>query len=269
MQPWRRALFFIAMLAGSGTLPRAAETWVQPERTSATPGARVMFELVTADEFDAQTAAVAAERVARVVARVAGAALPVGELHGTGSALQFEATLSRPGVAAVAVELKPRRLEISEEQIDAYFRMLRAGADVRAVWASLPAPRVWRELTTRSAKTFLRIGDPGPDERSWAEPLGGAVEIVPERDPTTLHAGDELSVRVQRGTTVVAGFALTFVSAGGAREHMRVSDSEGRARATLDLAGKWLVHGSELRRVASTDHDWESDFASMLVQVAP
>lgn len=151
----------------------------------------------------------------------------------------------------------------------AYFRSLRAGADLRAAWAALPSPRVWREMTTRSAKAFLRIGDPSAEERSWGEPVGNAVEIVPERDPTALRVGDELPVRVRRGGASLAGFALTFVSQGGAREHMRVTDGEGRARATLDLAGKWLVHGSELRRVVSADHDWESDFATMLVQVAP
>lgn len=248
---------------------RAAETWLRPEHPAATPGARLEFELVTAEVFGAPAVAVSPERVARVVGRLAGAAVATGELRAAENALRIETTLVRPGVAVVGVELKPRRLEIGEDRIEAYFRSLGAGEDLRAAWEALPPPRVWRELVWRNAKAFVRVGEPVESERGWSEPLGTGVEIVAERDPTSLRAGDELPVRVVRGAGAVAGFALTFVSQGGAREHVRVTDGEGRARAKLDLPGNWLVHGGQLRRVVSADRDWESDFTALLVQAAP
>jgi uncharacterized GH25 family protein len=110
--------------------------------------------------------------------------------------------------------------------------------------------------------------EPAAEERAWAEPLGLALEIVPERDPTTLRVGDALPVRVLRGGQPLAGFALGYVSSGETREHVAVTDAEGRATAMLDVRGTWLVHGTDLRRaVGAIDREWESDFTTMVVAV--
>ena len=45
-------------------------------------------------------------------------------------------------------------------------------------------------------KTFVRVGESGAD-RSWEQPVGIALEIVPAKDPTALRAGDELTVRLR------------------------------------------------------------------------
>lgn len=103
MQTWRPALLLAVLLTGPCTALRAAETWVQPERAAATPGARLRFEVVTADEFDAATSAVAAERIARITGRVGGTSLPLGEARTAEHALQIEATLSQPGLSLIHI----------------------------------------------------------------------------------------------------------------------------------------------------------------------
>jgi hypothetical protein len=63
------------------------------------------------------------------------------------------------------------------------------------------------------------------------------------------------------------GFVLGYVSAGETREHVAVTDVDGRATAKLDTKGAWLVHGTDLRRVTAPDREWESDFTTMVVEV--
>jgi Domain of unknown function (DUF4198) len=260
--------FGILMVAGFlAAAARAHDTWLQPERFTATPGATLQFELTSAAGFVAADTAIKPERVARswFLLGSEAMALVVGEEKE--QALSFSASLVRPGVAVVCVELKPRALELAPDKIEPYFREIHAGERLRAAWEEVPGPRRWRERTVKTAKCFVRVGEPAAAERAWTIPVGVGLEIVPERDPTALRVGDELPVRVLRKGQPLAGFALAYVSAGETREYVVITDTEGRGRARFDVKGIWLVHGTDLRRVAEPELEWESDFTTMVVEV--
>lgn len=258
---------FFCLSLVSGAAASAADIWLQPERFAATPGATLALELTSADGFNGPDTALNPERVATVRSRLAGEAVALAAPVAGEKALRFSATLPRPGVAVLGVELKPRERELEAEKIERYFRELHADDALRAVWAAVPEPRRWREHQVNTAKSFVRVGEPAADDRAWAEPLGFRLELVPERDPTALRAGDELPVRVLRGGAPLAGFTLTFVSAGETREHVTVTDDDGRARAALEVPGAWLVRGVELRRAVARELEWESDGTAMVVEV--
>ena len=256
------SLVFVLLIA-----VHAHDTWLQPERFAATPGATLELGLTSADGFNGPDTAIKPERVAIARGRLAGEAIALTSPVAGEKALRFSVTLPRPGVAAVGVELKPRVLELEADKIETYFREIHADDAWRATWAAVPEPRRWRESYVKNAKTFVRVGEPAADERAWAQPLGLRLEIVPARDPTALRAGDALPVRVLRGGAPLRGFTIAFVSAGETREHVVVTNDEGRAQATLDARGAWLVHGTDLRRATAAELEWESDFTTMVVEV--
>lgn len=245
----------------------AHDTRLQPAQFAATPGALVRFDLTSSDGLVGFQMSIKLERVARVLGRLAGSELKVDSTEATEQTLRFAVTVTRPGVAVLGVELKPRDLELEPEKIEVYFREIHAGDDVREAWAAVPTPKKWRERSVKHAKSFVRVGEPAADDRTWAEPLGLGWEIVPECDPTALKVGGALPVRVWRGGKPVAGFVLAYVSADETREHVAVTDADGRATATLDTKGTWLVHGMDLRRATGPDREWESDFTTMVVEV--
>jgi hypothetical protein len=267
----RAAVTFVVKIWGCGVLAmgglRAHDTWLQPERFAVTPGATLAFDLTSSDGFVGFQTAINPGRVARMLARLGGAELKPGALAAAERTLRFPVTVGRPGVMVMGIELKPRLLELEADKIETYLREIHASDDLREAWAAVPAPRRWRESYVKHAKTLVRVGEPAADERAWAEPLGLALEIVPARDPTALKEGDALPVRVLRGGKPLAGLALGYVSAGETREHVAVTDADGRATATLDARGVWLVHGTDLRRVVAADREWESDFTTMVVEV--
>ena len=259
--------FFLAA-AVAVTVTQAQEAWLQPERFAATPGATLALHLTGGDGSAGAETAIKPERVARTVARLGGAELPWGAAPANERTLRYPVTVPRPGVGVLGVELTPRVLEREPAKIEAYLRAIHAGDEWRESWAAEPEPRRWRESGVTHAKTFVRVGEPAAAERAWAEPLGLALEIVPERDPTTLRVGDALPVRVLRGGRPLAGFALGYVSSDETREHVAVTDAEGRATAMLDVRGTWLVYGTDLRRAAGAiDREWDSDFTTMAVEV--
>ncbi len=246
---------------------QAHDTWLMPERFAATPGATLRFDLTSAAGFNGPESATSPERVERAVYRLGSETAELTVAGLSEKSLGFTATFTRPSVVIVAVDLKPKILELSPDKIELYFREIHAGEALRAVWAAVPAPKRWREKYAKHTKTFVRIGEPGTGETAWAQPIGATLEIVPERNPALLRVGDVLSVRVLRAGVAVPGFALGFVAAGEIREHVAFTDKDGRAQATLDVPGAWLVHGTDLRRVVSSDIEWESDFATMTVDV--
>lgn len=258
---------FLVCVALASLALRAHDTWLQPERFAVTPGATLVFDLTSSDGFVGFQMPIAPERVGRMLARLGGADLKPGALAAAEKTLRFPVTVGRPGVMVMGIELKARLLELETDKIETYLREIHASDELREAWAAVPAPRRWRESYAKHAKTFVRVGEPAVEERAWAEPLGLALEIVPERDPTALKEGDALPVRVLRGGKPLAGFALGYVSAGETREHVAVTDADGRATATLDARGGWLVHGTDLRRVTAPDREWESDFTTMVVEV--
>ena len=122
-------------------------------------------------------------------------------------------------------------------------------------------PQRWRELYTKHQKTFVRVGSPPADDRSWGEPVGVALEIVPESDPTMVRAGGQFAVRVLKNGKPFSGFALKAAAAGEAN-----GETEGRARFTIPNGGPWLLRGTDVRKSSRAEADWESDFTTLTFQ---
>ncbi len=245
----------------------AHETWLAPRQSAVAPGATVLLDLTSGMSFPVLETAIKPERVAQARYRLNG---QTGELTTDPSApksLLFNARLATEGVAVCWVELKPRALELTPKQVAEYFAEINASPAIRQAWAANVGPaRRWRELYTKHAKTFVRVGAPVSD-RSWAEPVGLAFEIVPERDPTTLRAGDELPVRVLQAGTPLADFPLGLAHAGSGHGVFQRTDAQGRVRFNLARAGRWLLYGTELRPSTKPETEWESDFTTLTIEL--
>ena len=137
---------------------------------------------------------------------------------------------------------------------------------LRQQWANAKKPRHWREEYTKHSKTFVRAGQPQAD-RSWAEPVGMRLEIVPEKDPTALRVGDELAVRVLKNGVPLPSYSVGLVSEENAKGQIQKTDPEGRAVFRLDRGGRWLVRVTELRKSSRAGIDWESNFTTLTFQV--
>jgi len=153
-------------------------------------------------------------------------------------------------------------------QVAEYLDEIHAAEAIRKAWTAAPEPKRWREIYTKHSKSYVRVGEPTSD-LSWAEPAGMPLELVPGTDPTVLRVGDEVSALVLRHGAPVPGFPVGIVHAGDRSATVRITDARGQVSFPLDHAGRWLLRGTDLRISSGGEAEWESDFATLTIEVRP
>jgi uncharacterized GH25 family protein len=245
----------------------AHDTWLIPDRFVVERDSTVTLDLTSGMAFPALDSSIKPERIDRALCRLAGHRFELTDYSSAPKSLLFKARLSESGVATMWVELKPRSLVLTTKLVKEYLDEIGAPDAIRQQWAKAKRPRRWREVYTKHSKTFVRAGEAQSD-RSWAEPVGMQLEIVPKKDPTVLRVGDELAVQVLKNGAPLARVSVGIVSAGVAKGNIQKTDAEGRATFRLDRGGRWLVRVTELRKSSQAEFDWESDFTTLTFQVA-
>jgi uncharacterized GH25 family protein len=244
----------------------AHDTWLIPDQFTVAPKSTVTLDITSGMEFPKLDVGPKPERVESVKCRLAGKTFDITNKAAAPQSLQFKTPLPDAGVATLWVKLPARTIDLKPEDVEHYFEEVSAAEALRKQWAEMKEPRRWRESYTKHPKTFIRVGELQSD-RSWAEPVGMYLEVVPEKDPTALRVGDEFPVRVLRNGTPLADFALNAVSAGESKGETRKTDADGRVAFTLKKAGRWLLRGTDIRKASGGDADWESDFATLTIEV--
>ena len=257
------ALMFAISLSTSA---RAHDTWLIPDQFNLAPKSTVTLDMTSGMEFPKLDVGPKPERVQSANCRLAGKSFEITNKAAAPNSLQFKAELADEGIATFWVKLPPRAIELTPDQVKEYLDEVDAPKALRQQWAAMKEPR-WRESYTKHPKTFARVGQPQQSDRSWAEPVGMFLEIVPEKDPTALKAGDDFPVRVLKDGAPFAGFSLNAVSAGEARGETRKTDADGRVTFRVDKDGRWLLRGTDIRRSSLPDTDWESDFTTLTLEV--
>jgi uncharacterized GH25 family protein len=262
----RKLLAAACIALVTATIAQAHDTWIAPRKFSVQPNASVTLDLTSGMKFPKLDVAPKRERVQAAQCRIGGRTIDIEDIAAGKQSLVFKLAPAEAGVATLWVKLQPRDLELKPQQVKEYLAEIDAPESLRADWANMQ-PQRWRERYTKHTKTFVRVGNP-QDDRSWAEPIGTELEIVPEADPTGLRVGDELPVRVLKGGAPHSEFALNAIAAGAAKGETKRTDAEGRASFRLGKAGPWLLRGTDVRKVQQPEIDWESDFATLTVSVA-
>ncbi len=248
----------------------AHDTWLLAHRAKVAPGASVTLDLTSGMAFPGLETAIKPERVEHARRRLGGKVEEIERRLAGKRSLMFSTRLTTRGVAAVWVELMPKSIELKPAQVREYLDEIGAAEDVRQAWAK--GTKRWRELYTKHAKTYVRVGDAsasGADGASWAEAVGMKLEIVPEKDPTSLAAGDEFPVRVLRDGQPLADFPVGFVREGDKTGVNVKTDASGRVSFRVARAGRYMLRGTDLRASTQTAFDWESDFTTMTFEVRP
>lgn len=244
----------------------ASDTWLQPRRTSVLPGTIAQVELATGAKFPARDDVVKQDGVGVALARLNGKTVELAQPSVDKKSFEYRAALSEPGIATLWVSLAPRSVELRGKQIRPHLDNIGAPLLVRQAWESAKGPRPWREVHTRHVKTFVRVGRPKNDF-SWSQPVGLPLEVVPDKDPTALRAGDDFPVRVLKNGSPAADFPLGIVHEGNTNRAVKQTDATGRAVFRLPRSGQWLLRGTELRSSKKPSIDWESDSITLTFEV--
>jgi uncharacterized GH25 family protein len=239
----------------------AHDTWLRPAGE-----APLRFHLTSGGAFPAPEHGIEPDRLAQSGARMAGRTAPLKVVTRREDVLVLEAPVG-PRLSLAWVALKPRVLDLTEPLVKEYLHEIGEAHTIGPEWARRPTPRRWRETYRKHAKAVLTPA-PGGDDGSWREPVGLALEIVPETSPIGLAAGSRLTVRVLKEGQPRANLPVRAARKGGPGRIVR-TDAAGRATFTLDAAGPWLIAGTELRESVARPGEWDSDFTTLTFDVRP
>ncbi len=260
------AAYLICVLLSIASAANAHDTWLVPDQFQVATKTIVTLNLTSGMAFPDLETGPKRDRVEAARCRLAGGTTDISDISAGPKSLVFKTELSESGVATIWVKLPPKSIELKPEEVKEYLEEVSAPESLRKQWADMKEPKRWRESYTKHPKSFVRVGDPRSDQ-SWKDPVGAFLEIVPEQDPTALRAGEDFSVRVIKDGAPFADFALNAVSAGEKKGETHRTDSAGRVTFRLNKAGRWLLRGTDIRKSNLPETDYESDFATLTIDV--
>jgi uncharacterized GH25 family protein len=263
---YRKSFSIIVLILFATLVVVAHDTWLTPRRFKVKQHSQVLFDLTSGMAFPALETSIKPDRVDAAGCRLNSKFSKLLKPVSGPKSLIFPARFEDEGIATCWIELKPRQLELNEQQVAEYFAEIDPSQAVRDAWKNMKSPRRWRESYVKHAKTLVTVGDAGNDH-SWGEPIGMSFEIVPSKNPAKLRAGDELPLRVLRKGNPVAQLRVNMVLAGQKDGEFQTTDEDGRTSFRIKRPGKYLVRATELRPSTKPDLEWESDFTTLTIEI--
>ena len=263
---WFRILAFNTSWLFSLATVFAHDTWIIPNKFHVRPGENLILDLTSGMEFPKLDVGPKRERIQAVMCRLNGNTSELTDFAEAPNSLRIKAALAQTGIATLWVKSPAKEIELKPDQVQEYLDEIDAAASVRTQWAAPKEPKRWRESYRKHSKTFVRVGD-GNADMSWREPVGMFLEIVPEKNPTALRAGEDFPVRVLKDGKPFPDFSLGIVGAGEAKGAIQKTNEAGRAIFRLGKAGPCLLRGTDLRKSAREVVEWESDFTTLTIEV--
>jgi len=259
-----------ALLAGATQTAFAHETWLTPSAFRAAAGERVRLDLSSGMGFPRLESPIRAERIAKAAFRLAGAQAALTGFEAGTESLRIHQAFPRDGVATIWLDLKPKEIELTDDQVTEYLDEIDARPEVRSAWAARKGQAPWRETYVKHAKTFVVVGGSGSDA-SWGEPVGSMLELVPKTSPAGLRAGGRLAVRLLAQGRPLPGLPVGLMVEGKPGRVFQTTDGQGEAVFSIPQmrqAGRAMLFA--VRLVPAGDGtSWSSDFCTMTFAVRP
>jgi uncharacterized GH25 family protein len=257
-----RFSFFFALALILIVIQNAAAhyTFIMPEKFRVAPGDTVKIGFHSADSFPDSTAL--AKRLSEASLHAAGKTVAIAMTE-DGKRMVGNATIANGGYVIATVVNAASIEDMKAESFTKYLKEegLHNIVDARATSSETDKPA--RERYTMWAKSILLAGAPNED---YKQPVGLPIEIVPEKDPAALKAGESLPVRVLFRGAPAKGLEVMATSASLKSHSIGKTDAAGRISVPV-TPGAWRLHTIFMERSSKEDADWESFWATLTFEV--
>ena len=229
-----RSIFISALLMLSLSVPAPAHEWLlKTAPRSPKKGDQVKMELMATHYFNRdEEAEPVQDAAAKLIQNGKAIDLPItaeeGVLH-----LSSEFTLPDDGTAWIAAH----RL--------AQTRHMTPDGPVLGAKADLSPETAAQVLSSRSTEKFTKLLlNPSADDRTFSEPLGDMLEIIPLDNPAGLKVGDEIRVKaLYDGKPIILPVYATYLDFSDQKMtfafYTETTDPEPRVKITAP--GLWFV----------------------------
>lgn len=177
--------------------------------------------------------------------------------------------VAAPGLLVIGYLSNPSAIESAPEQFAQYLKEegLDAVAALRVRRDEDGAPA--HELFSRCAKSLVLSGS--PSETEGDRRLGFVLELVAERNPYVVGAGQDLPVRLTYERRPLAGALVVAMNRLNPSEKLAArTDHDGLVRFRLGSGGMWLIKAVHMVPApAGSSAEWASYWASLTFELRP
>jgi len=259
----------VALLAAAAAGPaQSHEFWVEPAQFWIAPGAPTPLALMVGVGDDRARWTVAPAKAAQLrVHSATGVAEALQRLRPPGGDADAVLTLPARGLSLIAFESRNSFSTLPAARFHSYLNDEGMEAIVALRTSRGQAAKPGRERYSRRAKALVQVGGVigERDAATAMAPLGQTLEIVPERNPYALAAGQPLPVRVLYRGRPLPGALLKLFSLDLGQKPLaqQRTGADGRAAFTVPQQGDWLVSVVWTQPVTAPDADFETIFSSL------
>ena len=256
-----KRLAVIAAIIVSGAPLFAHDMWIDPTTFSPTAGEIVGVRLRVGQDFLGDPLPRDPALVNQFVFVDAAGRKPVVGRAGDDPAGILRVAM--PGLLVIGYRSNRSTIELEAEKFNQYLKEegLDAVAALRVRRNKTGAGA--RELFSRSAKSLVLSGS--PSEAQGDRLLGFTLELVAERNPYAIRAGQDLPVRLTyQNRPLARALVVAMNTLNPSEKQAARTDADGRVRFRLRPGGMWLVKAVHMVPApAGANAEWESFWASL------
>ena len=175
--------------------------------------------------------------------------------------------VTEPGVVIAGYQSHPTPITIPATTFNQYIKEegLDTIAELRARRNQTNSEA--REIFARCAKSLVRYGAPKNIQADRS--LGFTLELVAQKNPYTLRAGEDLPVNLTyEGRPLANALIVAMNRANPAAKLTARTDAKGHVTFRLPQDGTWLIKAVHMIPApAGSSADWESFWASLTFQL--
>jgi uncharacterized GH25 family protein len=243
----------------------AHDMWIEPQTFAPDNGQIVSVKLRVGQDMLGDPLARSSDLIEDFIVEDAEGRKPVVGRDGQDPAGFVRA--AAPGLMVIGYSSHPSFVELTPEKFNQYLKDegLEEIAALRAERNQTNAKA--RELFARCAKSLVLSGPATAAQHDRA--LGFTLELVAERNPYLLHAGEELPVRLTYQSRPLAGALVIAMNKLNPAEKISArTDRDGRVRLKLKPGGMWLVKAVHMIPApAGSNAEWQSYWASLTFEL--
>ena len=236
-------------------------TYIVPQQFRVASGDTVVIGFHSGDGFPDSTSIL--KRLQEPVIHTPQGRLPIGAFKEDGKRLAAAMNVAHTGHIIVTAVNGAAIEDMRPAAFEEYLAEEGLGHIVAARKERGEADKPGKERYTMYAKTILLSGAPGD---GYKTAVGLPLEIVPEKDPYRLQAGEALPIRVLLRGAPAPNLEIRATSVAGKPVVVGTTDAQGRVTVPVSK-GQWRVHTIHMERGAG-DVDWESLWTTLTFEVS-
>ena len=261
-----RAVTLLAVASALLTAPTLAhDFWIEPSSFHPPAGSELAVSLRVGEHFRGDPVPRADARIVKFVLSSASGESPIGGFPATDPAGLVK--VASPGLSLIGYRSQRTAITLEAEKFEKYLADEGLDDVLKSRKTRGEQGKAGNEVYSRCAKSLIAVD--GTGESGFDRALGFTLEIVAESNPSKLHAGETMRVRVLHDGKPLAGALVKSIALDDPDNTVTArSGKDGRAALRLGRKGVWLVKTVHMVPAPKeTGADWESLWASLTFEM--